>query len=608
MAADAESYGRERDRDRTYGFLNYGDWYGERGRNWGNNEYDFAHGFFMQFARTGNRDYFRLALAAARHQADVECIHAYPDPFYVGGNLPHSIGHTGTWSETLPLGSWSSRFDLMATAQNGHTWAEGMVDAWCLAGEARVMDAAIGLGEHVAWAMAPNFKALGTHERSAGWSLKAIMGLYRATGDPVYLNAAKQIAAVALREQKFDEGGTWPHVLPRDHAGGHIGARGNNLFLIGILLGGLTAYHQETNDPAVRKALIAGADWVLKSWDDNMEGWPYSATTAGEPLYKATTGLNCLIVQPIAYVGHLTGDERYIRVAEAAMGAVVRGGPEAFGKSIAQKANFTSGTLALLQQWYTAHRPDKGLAVMDGAGSDLATYAAKARDTERHSARAPDEKTFFVTLRAGAGELLAERTPHGAMPKRAEFCTIKVLDAAGAVVKAGKFSTDGPSEFRCPLQGAAGAQFKVVVNDDQRGVWSLSGDNLATVMQTGPEFRIGGVGRGRYHFFVPVGTQEFRVRLLGAHTGTYGGAVLTPANQPAGIHQDANIGPALIPGANVPATQAHPEQGEIVVRPAAADTGKVWSLVLWAAGDIGCELVGVPPYLSLTEAAWFAPK
>ena len=80
---------------REYGYFNYGDWYGERNRNWGNNEYDLAHGFFMQFVRTGRRDYQRLALAAARHQADVDCVHAYPDPHYVGANHQHSIGHTG---------------------------------------------------------------------------------------------------------------------------------------------------------------------------------------------------------------------------------------------------------------------------------------------------------------------------------------------------------------------------------------------------------------------------------------------------------------------------------------------------------------------------------
>jgi hypothetical protein len=59
---------------REYGFLNWGDWFGERGGNWGNNEYDFAYGLFTLFIRTGNRDVYRLAMAAARHQSDVDII------------------------------------------------------------------------------------------------------------------------------------------------------------------------------------------------------------------------------------------------------------------------------------------------------------------------------------------------------------------------------------------------------------------------------------------------------------------------------------------------------------------------------------------------------
>ena len=41
--------------------------------------------------------------------------------------------------------------------------------------------------------------------------------------------------------------------------------------------------------------------------------------------------------------------------------------------------------------------------------------------------------------------------------------------------------------------------------------------------------------------------------------------------------------------------------------PQAEDTGKVWSVVLSAAMDIGVDLVGVPPYLALAPADCFAP-
>ena len=49
---------KRREKDREYGMLNYGDWYGERKVNWGNLEYDLAHGMFLQYLRTGDRRYF----------------------------------------------------------------------------------------------------------------------------------------------------------------------------------------------------------------------------------------------------------------------------------------------------------------------------------------------------------------------------------------------------------------------------------------------------------------------------------------------------------------------------------------------------------------------
>ncbi len=602
-------YLSERDQDRTYGYLNFGDWYGERGRNWGNNEYDLAHGFFMQFLRTGRREYYRLAMTAARHQADVDCVHAYPDPYYVGANHLHSIGHTGMWSEQGAHATWTWRYGYHTAAASGHVWADGMVDAWCLGGEARVMEAALGLGEHVAWAMSRDFQRLGTHERSAGWSLRAILAIYRQTYDAEYLAAAGRIAAVALREQQFDRGGAWPHVLPGDHAGAHPGGVGNNLFLMGILLGGLQAYHEETQDPAVLRSLQAGVGWVLKSWDGRLCGWPYSALADGTPCHRASTSLNMLIISPVAYVGQITGDQRLMDVVEAALTGVVFGGTDSSGKSIAQKMHFTSGTLALLERWYATHRPDRGRQMLDGGAESMGRYLAQTPDADGHSMRGPETKVFWVRLRAADGQLVAERRPHGSMNKGADTGTIKVLNAAGATVKAGTYSTDGPHEFRCALPGAAGQVYRVEIRDDFRSVWSLRGERLMAVAETTPGLTIGGVGRRRLHFFVPTGTTEFKVKLLGVHTGGYGAVVLAPNGQPVATHQGVNPGQAVLPGvARAAAPGPPPERAELVVRPAAADTGRLWSLVLWAAIDIGCELSGVPPYLALTAESWFDPR
>jgi hypothetical protein len=600
---------RSRQAAREYGFLNYGDWFGERGRNWGNNEYDLPHGLFMHFARTGNRDAFRWALAGARHQADVDCVHAYPDPYYLGANHQHSIGHTGTWSEQPQHATWSYRYDFHTSADGGHTWADGMVDAWAMAGDARVMEAALGLGEHMAWGMSQRFSRLGTHERSAGWSLRALMALYRGTADPVYLEAARRIAAVPLREQQFDQGGAWPHVLPQDHAGGHQGAVGNNLFLIGVLLGGLQAYHEECQEPAVLRSLQAGVAWIAKSFDATVGGWPYSASPEGTSYYPAHTSLNSLIVSPLAYVGGITSDEGLMAMVDQAVQASVTDSAGGLGKAMAQRLFFTSEVLGRLQSWYAATRPDHGRGVLDGNPEMRIGLLLRHARSDRHGVRAPDQKVFFVRLRTPQAVMTATRTPHGSMTKRAESGTLMVYDAAGALVAEDHFGTDGSHEYACALPGAAGTQYKVVIDDDQRGVWTLHGEHLEAVMQLVPGFRIGGVQRSVYSFHVPLGATEFAVILTGVHTGPYEAVLLGPDGRQAEHFRGHNPGGALVAGApSGPAVTGNPERGRIVVSVAPDKTGANWRIVLSAAMDIGVQLEGVPPFLSRTADEWFEPR
>ncbi|MEN6641424.1 MAG: hypothetical protein ABFE08_03160 [Armatimonadia bacterium] len=603
--ADAyKGYMEGKQRDREYGFLNYGDWFGERGRNWGNNEYDLAHGFFAQFARTGDRDLFRWAQIAAQHRADVETVWAYPDPYYVGANPQHSIGHTGMWTQDVERALWTYRYDSHVDATGGHNWTDGLMDCWYLTGEPRCMESGLAFGEHVAWAMAPAFKELGTHERSAGWSLRSIMAIYKATHDPVYLEAAKKIAYVAVNAQGPE--GNWPHVLPKDHAGDSPGAIGNNLFLIGILLGGLQAYHEETQDPAVLKTLENGALWVARSWDEKAAGWPYSAKTDGTPVYRPSTGLNQLIIGPLAYVGRLTNNEKLLHIASEGMAATASQSPSGNGKSIAQQFFFTPQVLAELQQWYAKTMPDKGATVLDGTPEAMAAMLIRTATSERHNVRAPNVKVFFVRLKRDIAELTLQRTPHGAMIKVADQATLKALDASGKVVQQATCSTDEKAEIKWTLVGKGAQVFKIVIDDDQRGVWTLSGADLDIVAKTVEGFRIGGVGRSRYYFTVPQGTAEFSLKLLGAHTGGYGAVVLDPQGKLVGTFQGTNTGGALIPGAaGGTAAAGHPELGTLTVKPDAAQTGKVWSVILTAAGDIGVELVGVPPYLALSAEDWF---
>ena len=62
------AYAAQRERQHDFGMMNYGDWYGERGANWGNVEYDTQHAFFLEYIRSGNPDAFFLGDATETAQ------------------------------------------------------------------------------------------------------------------------------------------------------------------------------------------------------------------------------------------------------------------------------------------------------------------------------------------------------------------------------------------------------------------------------------------------------------------------------------------------------------------------------------------------------------
>jgi hypothetical protein len=78
----------DREHTRAYGFLNFGDWYGESLWSWGNNEYDAAFTHYCEFLRGGVPGWFALAGQAARHLTDVDTCNYSANPAQAGAPLP----------------------------------------------------------------------------------------------------------------------------------------------------------------------------------------------------------------------------------------------------------------------------------------------------------------------------------------------------------------------------------------------------------------------------------------------------------------------------------------------------------------------------------------
>ena len=318
---------------REYGFLSYGDTFGVRGRNWTNNEYDLAHVLFLHFYRTGNRDAFRRARLAARHTADVDTIHAYCDPAFIGTQAQHAVGHTGSSFQRKP-GVWSWRFDESYLSYSGHTWLDGLLDSWVFCGDENALASARLTGDHLLNVATPLFHRLGLAERSAGWSIKALLALYRVTAEPAYLDASRRYVNVALAEQRFDLGGAWLHKLYKTHAGNDKNAWGNTPFMIGILLAGLSEHYKIEPSEALRKSIVTGAQWLQKAYSTEYSGWSYGVSVDGKSYHTPDERLVMLIAPAVAFAGKLSGNPRMAEIArtvwERALARKVRTDPKKF--------------------------------------------------------------------------------------------------------------------------------------------------------------------------------------------------------------------------------------------------------------------------------------
>ncbi|MEW6356027.1 MAG: hypothetical protein AB1696_06870 [Planctomycetota bacterium] len=583
---------------REYGFFNWGDWYGERGSNWGNHEYDLPHAIFMHFARTGDRDLFRVALAGARHQADVDIVHAYPDPAYIGGDVLHSAFHTGQWSENIKDRSWSAAYAYHVMAFNGHTWSEGMCDAWHLTADAPVMESAQLLGEHIVYGMVPRFKDLGTHERSAGWSLVAVMALHRATLDPLYLDAAKKIAEVAFRERKPGQGSGWPHDLPRGHcrhldSPGGKPCVGNVVFLIGILCSGLEQYYLETGDERAKEAIIGVGPWWKTMWTPEDGTFQYTDC----PLFRGNTSplTAMLCVDALAFTYEHTKDMDFANMVGEAFLANMALPPGGHGKAFSMFARCAPNVMAFLKEAQSKCAPAR-MALTATDDDILVRRLARAKPTEFIGVRGPEAKRFFVSFDGGRPETITiERKTHGARPKDKMKGAVTITDPGGNPVKSETFDTDLPCKLDVALPfDASKGVYTVAISDDMRGIWHVASTGGKVVLDCSEGPSLAEYRSRRVFFFVPDGAKTFRIAIAPVHDGTYGMCVFDADGKPIGHMTGTKTNEAA--------------EGWVDVKVIPGQGGKVWSAVVFAAGNLCIKMEGVPPYISTSAEGWFDPK
>ncbi len=294
---------RRHDR-KQYGMENFGDdtfeWgYGPAYTFWSNQEDDRTHGMLMQYVRSGDLRWWELGEQAARHYRDVDCIAASPSrPVDIGAPKHHNNRH-------FVSEGWVADHTY-ASASTGHSWIEGLIDYWLLTGDPLAGEAAVRMGDwYVRKVDAFQFGA-GGQERGQGWTLTALTSIYRATGDPRYLDAAQRVQdwingwqdpvrgviSVPISEQPSYEGGT--------------------TFMHGIVAHGVARHYEVTGDPRTLRSLRGLSEWIVTE----PMGPPGRFWYKQAPSCKRGYGYNGKAMTATSYLYEFTGDEDMARVTE----------------------------------------------------------------------------------------------------------------------------------------------------------------------------------------------------------------------------------------------------------------------------------------------------
>lgn len=310
-----------RQNNREYGALNYGDWHGERGANWGNLEYDLHHGLIRQFLRTGNPTMAIQATLAARHQSDVDVCHDSAWPEQIGGEHEHKVGHTGgyyginTDAALSKTGHHDNKIVLGGTMDPGHFWVEGMIEHGLLFQDRRSLECGLLVADWMATAWPAGY-IIDKYDR--GWPLVGVTAAFRLTGDPLYLNAARVFA-----EKLVEAGGANGVVsLPLSHR--HCGCgieehHGYATFIAGIhSTGKLLAFFAGGEERYEQSALKGISNIAEVVW--HPEFCSFRNTTC--PYTVCADTITGQIIDGICYAAWKSKDSRLASIGRNALAAM----------------------------------------------------------------------------------------------------------------------------------------------------------------------------------------------------------------------------------------------------------------------------------------------
>lgn len=215
-----------------------------------NLEYDVPFNFLLQYLTTGQAWYLDAAEIQCRHQADIDTDHVTGQPY------KHMIFHT-TWYADI-----------------AHMFLRGLVVHYWLTGEERSLEVARQIADHIA-PLAEKNREFG-NERQIGWGLYALTGMYEATLDERYLNAASKLCDTLVS-------GMSPY--------GKFRIRWDNRMSLmnGMAMNGMMSVEELTGDQKLADGILRLARRTLAFYPDyalrTLHGYAWALTRTNDPRY-----------------------------------------------------------------------------------------------------------------------------------------------------------------------------------------------------------------------------------------------------------------------------------------------------------------------------------
>jgi hypothetical protein len=189
--------------NKFFGWTNFGDLVWVGGTTFSSLHYDWTQKMLLHYVRTGKRKLFDAGVEMAKHRYDIDQYH---------GERTSTEGHH----------LWTNHFQFYELDGHGlggrvskptHNWNSGIILYYLLTGDRKALKAAEdntkGILNHFGEGGLFNANKLGcTGEiRSEGWSMLNLINIYRVTGNPTYLETAKNIAKNRVLYTEQDSGG-----------------------------------------------------------------------------------------------------------------------------------------------------------------------------------------------------------------------------------------------------------------------------------------------------------------------------------------------------------------------------------------------------------------